>query len=91
MMTIDNEIQVLIHFLSHQVDYRITLEHLSIESVCGEDDCWIVSWKEMDSGMELLCQKDFSCLFDAAQFFVEKRRYLCLGADFRELENSQDE
>lgn len=91
MMTIDNEIQVLIQFLDHQRDYEVTLDHLSIESLCGEDDCWVVTWKEYDGGMEMICQKDFSCLFDAATYFVEKRRYFCIGADFRALEKEKDE
>lgn len=85
MMTIDNEVQVLIHFLSHQTDYTVTIGHLNIGSVCGQDDCWVVAWQECDGAMLLDLQKDFSCLFDACQFFVEKRRYFCLGSDFREL------
>jgi hypothetical protein len=89
MITIDEEIQNIIHFLSHQIDFTITIGHLSIGSVCGEEDCWIVTWKEDDAGMHLECQKDFSCLFDAVQYFVEKRRYLCLGSDFRELMNEE--
>lgn len=90
MITIDEEIQNLIHFLSHQIDFTVTIGHLSIGSVCGEEDCWIVTWKEDDGGMVLECQKDFSCLFDAAQYFVEKRRYFCLGSDFRDLELEDD-
>lgn len=91
MITIDEEIQNLIHFLSHQIDYRITIEHLSIGSVCNQDDCWIVNWRDQEDNIVFDCQKDFSCLFDAVQFFVEKRRYFCLGADFRDvLENSNE-
>lgn len=85
MMTIDNEVQVLIHFLSHQADYTVTIDHLTIGSVCHQDDCWVVCWKEQDGNTSLDCQKDFYCLFDACQYFVEKRRYFCIGSDFREL------
>lgn len=85
MMTIDNEIQILVHFLSHQTDYTVTIEHLSIGSVCSSEECWTVSWQETEDNIVYEATKDFRCLFDACQFFVEKRRYFCIGSDFREL------
>ncbi len=83
MITIDEEIQRILHFLSQGIDYTIVIGSLSIGSICANDECWVVSWREEDDGVILECQKDFSCLFDAAQCFVEKRRYMCIGADFQ--------
>jgi len=89
MITIDEEIQHLLHFLSHQIDYTVAIGTLSISSVCANDECWVVSWQEQDGDLILECQKDFVCLFDAAQYFVEKRRYMCVGADFDRLRESE--
>lgn len=91
MMTIDEEIQHLIHFLSRGADYTVSIGSISISSICADDECWVVNWREEDDGIVLECQKDFVSLFDAAQFFVEKRRYMCIGADFDQLRESKDE
>lgn len=90
MMTIDEEIQHLIHFLSRGADYEVSIGPISICSICADDECWVVNWREEDDGIILECQKDFVSLFDASQFFVEKRRYMCIGADFRNLENNDE-
>jgi hypothetical protein len=91
MMTIDEEIQHLIHFLSRGADYTVSIGTISIASICADDECWVVNWREEDEGIILECQKDFVSLFDASQFFVEKRRYMCIGADFDQLRESKDE
>ena len=92
MITIDEEISYLLHFLSNQIDYTVSIgATLTISQVCSDDSCWVVNWEEKDGIFILECQKDFKSLYDAVQFFVEKRRYMCLGADFDLLRESNDE
>lgn len=86
MNTIEQEVSNLVGFLCQKIGHVITIDHLVIVSVCGGDDCWMVAWQEDCDGQSIDCQKDFSCLQEAATFFVEKRRYLCIGADYQNLE-----
>jgi len=90
MISIDEEIQRIIHFLSQGIDYTLTIGILSITPICSDEACWVVSWQEQIDDTILECQKDFISLFDAAQYFVEKRRYMCIGSDFDTLENDNE-
>lgn len=87
-MTIEDEIEHLKAFLSHPGGFEVSmyaiLEIRPIDESLSPSD-WEVSWREMLDGTEMECFKEFNNLHDACQFFVEKRRYLCLGADFEEL------
>ena len=87
MNTIEQEVTNLVAFLSQKIGHVVTIDHLVIVSVCGTDDCWMVAWQEDTDGVPLDCQRDFVCLEGAAKFFVEKRRYLCIGSDYQDLEN----
>ena len=87
MNLIEEEISHLTAFLRQKIGHVVTIDHLVIVSVCGGDDCWMVAWQEDDDGVPLDCQRDFSCLEEAASFFVERRRYLCIGSDYLDLEN----
>lgn len=88
MMTIDEEVQRLEDFLSHSCGFEVScyaiLQIRPIDEGCPPSD-WEVSWKEMHDGIEYDSFKEFCNLHDACQYFVEKRRYLCLGADFEEI------
>lgn len=88
MMTIDEEVQRLEDFLSHSCGFEVScyavLDIRPIDEGCPPSD-WEVSWKETKDGMEIDSYKEFNNLHDACQYFVEKRRYLCLGADFESI------
>lgn len=88
MMTIEDEIQFLENFLSHSCGFEVslygTLEIRPIDEGCPPTE-WEVIWFEVKDGMELECFKEFNNLHEACQCFVEKRRYLCLGADFEQV------
>lgn len=88
MMTIDEEVQHLEDFLSHSCGFEVScyalLEIRPIDQGCPPRD-WEVSWKEKIDNVEYDSYKEFNSLHDACQCFVEKRRYLCLGADFEQI------
>lgn len=88
MISIDQEVEHLEKFLSHSCGFEVSiydiLEIRPIDEGCPPSN-WEVSWKGMEDGMEIDSYKEFNSLHDACQFFVEKRRYMCLGADFEEI------
>ena len=88
MMTIDEEVQHMEDFLSHSCGFEVSLYAIlqirPIDEGCPPRD-WEVSWIETVDGLEITSYKEFSSLHDAVQCFVEKRHYLCLGADFEQL------
>lgn len=90
MISIDEEIQRVILFLSQGIDYTLVIGSLSITPICSDEACWVVNWQEKFDDTILECQRDFISLFEAAQCFVEKRRYMCIGSDFDSLENDNE-
>lgn len=85
---IEDEIKHIIDFLSHRCGFEVslyaTLQIRPIDEGCPPTE-WEVYWKETVDGVEFESYREFTSLQDAAQFFVEKRRYMCLGADFESL------
>lgn len=88
MMSIEDEIQFMETFLAHSCGFEVSLYALleirPIDEGCPPSE-WEVSWKDLIDGMEVTSFKEFNNLHEACQCFVEKRRYLCLGADFEEI------
>jgi len=92
MMTIDEEVKQVIAFLSNQVGYSISMSgDINIIPIYGIIQHWEVTWNEQEEGSILDFHKAFFTLDEAAQFFVEKRRYLCLGADFVQMYNEPED
>ena len=93
MMTIDEEIEVLVEFLSHpagfDVDWGGILQIRPIDEN-SPPELWEVDWienyeAEVSPAFPYEYHKEFASLQEAAQFFVEKRRYMCVGLDFEAL------
>ena len=88
-MSIEDESAYLTKFLSESTGFGLNYsDQLSISPV-GETapyTWWIVGWENQLDGFGCYSTKSFNNLEEAAQFFVEKRRYLCLGGDFRQLQ-----
>ncbi len=85
MITIEEEIEHLVAFLSHPAGFDVSIYAvLEIRPIdeCSPPEHWEVDWTGTEDGMECEYHKQFTNLQEAAQFFVEKRRYMCLGADF---------
>ena len=85
MMTIEEEVKYLSDFLNHPCGFEVSL--FAILQIRPLDEAsppteWEVSWIEVHDGIEFQSFKEFTDLQKAVQFFVEKRRYMCLGADF---------
>lgn len=88
MITIENEIENLITFLSCDAGFGVDFAGcIHIYPICESlPPChWSVSWKEIIDNVEIDSYRDFASLKEAAIFFVEKRHYLCLGLDFERL------
>lgn len=86
IIPIDDEVNQVVKFLSNSVGYTISMNgDLTITPVYKTLDRWEVFWKEQEGSITFDYQKVFFTLEEAAQFFVEKRRYLCLGVDFNSL------
>lgn len=91
MMTIEEEVKHLIDFLSHPAGFDVGMGGvLSIRPVDegSPPTNWAVDWEEHDDQLVYEYEKCFPSLQEAAQFFVEKRRYLCEGLDFRKIMNA---
>lgn len=85
MMTIDDEIALIIPVLNHPGGFDVDMGGvLCIRPIYEQSppEYWEVDWEQEDDGMICKYHKTFDNVFDAATFFVEKRRYLCLGLDF---------
>lgn len=97
-MTIDEEVERLIAFLSHPAGFDVDLGGtLCIRPIdeCSPPEYWEVDWienpyAEVSPAFAYEYHKAFPSLQEAAQFFVEKRRYLCCGLDF-EAEQMKEE
>jgi hypothetical protein len=88
MMTIDEEIKHLVDFLAHPAGFDVGMAGtLSIRPIDegSPPSNWAVDWQDMADGTIFVCEKEFSSLQAAAEFFVEKRRYLCHGLDFENI------
>lgn len=85
MMTIEEEVERLIAFLSHPCGFEVGVYALLEIRPIDEDSPpqhWEVDWTSTEDGVSYEYHKQFTNLQEAAQFFVEKRHYMCLGADF---------
>jgi hypothetical protein len=94
MLTIEEETKNIIALLSYPAGYTLSLNgNLTLSPVYGTIEHWEVAWQEDDEHVVYEYQKIFFDLDEAALFFVEKRRYLCLGVDFNKMyaEESKDD
>ena len=83
LMAINDEIKHLKDFLSHPCGYIVDVAgELCIFPIYEMREYWEVSWKMTEDGITCDMNRQFVNLDDAVRFFVEKRRYLCLGSDF---------
>jgi hypothetical protein len=90
MMTIEEEVQHLVNFLSHPAGFDVDLGGMLCIRPIDESsppELWEVDWienieTEVSPAFPYEFAKEFSSLQEAAQFFVEKRRYMCHGLDF---------
>lgn len=85
MMSIDEEIKALVAFLSNPAGFDVAMSDLHIRPIYGTIDHWEVDWEYEEAGTVLDFHRIFPTLEEAATFFVEKRRYLCLGLDFNQM------
>lgn len=88
MMTIDEEVEHLVAFLSHPAGFDVDMSGLLCIRPIDESSPpqhWEVDWTGVEDGMECEYHKQFTSLQEAAQFFVEKRRYLVIGLDFESI------
>lgn len=93
MMTIDEEVQALVTFLSHPAGFNVDWGGLLTIRPISEDSPptdWAVNWHETSDDIVYECEKCFCTLQEAAQYFVEKRRYLVLGLDFEQILNGSE-
>lgn len=92
MMTIEEEVQHLISFLRHPAGFDVAMGGMiHIQPIYETIEHWQVDWAELDNGIILTYQKIFFTLEEAVQFFVEKRRYLCLGLDYNAIADGKME
>lgn len=90
MMTIDDEVRHLVAFLSHPAGFDVDISGTLCIRPIDENsppEHWEVDWIEnpyaqVSEAFAYEFHKEFASLQDAAQFFVEKRRYMCNGLDF---------
>jgi hypothetical protein len=88
MMTIEEEIQSLVIFLSHPAGFNVDWGGLLTIRPISEDSppsLWAVDWEETIDDTIFTNEKSFSSLQEAATFFVEKRHYLLFGLDFEKI------
>jgi hypothetical protein len=88
LMSIEDEIAHLITFLSHPAGFDVgvsgTLQIRPMDEGSPPTN-WAVDWEEEDENILFEYERCFSSLSEAAQFFVEKRRYMCNGMDFEKI------
>ena len=93
MMTIEEEIQHVINFLSHPAGFDVDLGGMLCIRPIDEyspPEHWEVDWienaeVEVSPAFPYEFHKEFSTLEEAATFFVEKRHYMCSGLDFEKI------
>jgi hypothetical protein len=85
MMTIEEEIEHFMTFLSHPGGFDVGMGGvLQIRPVDegSPPTNWAVDWEEEDENVVYEYEKCFPSLQEAVQFFVEKRHFMCNGLDF---------
>ena len=85
MMTIEEEIQHLMDFLSHPAGFDVGMGGILQIRPIDEGSPptnWAVDWEDQEGDVISEYEKCFPSLQEAVQFFVEKRRYMCHGLDF---------
>ncbi len=88
MMTIEEEIQHLMIFLSHPAGFDVDMGGILCIRPVDEGSPptnWAVDWEEHIEGVRYDYEKYFSSLAEAVKFFVEKRHYMCNGLDFDQI------
>jgi hypothetical protein len=91
VITIEEEVKQIITLLSYPAGYSLSLNgEVTLTPIFGTIEHWEVFWKEVEDGVVLDYQKIFFTLDEAALYFVEKRRYLCLGVDFNQMYAAPD-
>jgi hypothetical protein len=89
--SIEEEIKALVTFLSNPAGFSVDMAgQLSIHPIYGTIEHWEVDWEEEDEELIYNYHKTFLTLEEAAQCFVEKRRYMCLGLDFNKMALGED-
>lgn len=96
MMTIEEEIEHFVTFLSHPAGFNVDwAAHIGIRGIdeCCPPQSWEVSWTEMIDGVSIDSYKEFHSLREAVTCFVEKRHLLLYGLDFEAnlWDNEKDE
>ncbi|HEY5268335.1 MAG TPA: hypothetical protein VII94_04335 [Candidatus Saccharimonadales bacterium] len=88
MMTIEEEIEHLMTFLSHPGGFDVDMGGIlcirPIDEGCPPTS-WAVDWEEHIEGICYDYEKLFPSLAEAVKFFVEKRHYMCNGLDFSQM------
>ena len=91
MITIEEEIKQIVTLLSYPAGYSLSLNgELTLSPIYGTIEHWEVFWEEIEDSTALDYRKIFFTLEEAVTFFVEKRRYLCLGVDFNQMYAAPD-
>jgi len=83
IMSIEEEINLVYNLLVHPAGFDIDIAGL-LWVRRYEYPQWAVEWENCsnDNFDKKISVKEFADAKDAAKFFVEKRRQLCLGLDF---------
>lgn len=92
-MSIEEEIEMLVTFLSHPAGFDVGMHGTLMIRPIDEYSPpvhWEVDWEEEDDNLVMEFAKEFSTLREAATFYVERRRYMCAGLDFEILLNASD-
>lgn len=92
LMSIDEEVERLISFLLHPAGFDVGCA--GVLSIRPTDEnsppvTWEVEWEHELDDYKVNSYRNFKTLQSAAQFFVEKRRYMLEGLDF-DVEMSQE-
>lgn len=91
LMSIEDEIKHLKTFLSHPAGFIVDIGgDLCIFPIYEMREYWEVTWKMIEDDTAVDMHRQFVTLDEAVQFFVEKRRYLCLGSDFNAIYAKQE-
>jgi|SRR5271168_4875561 hypothetical protein len=88
MMTIEEEIDYLVIFLSHPAGFNVDWGGLLTIRPISEDSppsLWAVDWQETIDDTVFYNERSFPSLQEAVTCFVEKRHYLLFGLDFEQL------
>jgi hypothetical protein len=94
MMTIEEEIEHFMAFLSHPAGFDVDMFGLlcirPIDECCPPQS-WEVDWEDLVDGVHVSLHRSFNDLREAVTFYVERRHLMCLGIDFEALLMKEDE